>query len=114
MTRAERAASHANAAAPRGAVSLGWGGLAGALAYAVQRVYEWVVAGPVDPLLVVRDAHVGFYWRASSATWWAGTVVALVWLVTAHPASCDRAARWLGATALPLAMALALAMAVCP
>lgn len=51
--------------------------LAAPTAYMVQRLYERWQGGVADPLLVVREAHMAFYYRASMAVWWGG-IAALV------------------------------------
>jgi hypothetical protein len=47
------------------------------LAYLAQRLFERGQGGVGDPLAIVREAHVAFYWRASIAAWWGGVAAAL-------------------------------------
>ena len=82
-------------------------------AYGAQRIFERVRSGATDPLLVVFDLHTSFYWRASTAAWW-GVVAAIVtFAFTAQSGATDlrvRLARTLAVAAVPLAVALALAL----
>lgn len=86
---------------------LGWAslafGLASAIAYVVQRLIELRSATPIDPLLVIREAHTAYYWRAATAVWWGGVAFALVARGASASIALPRAAPWLvGALALAL------------
>jgi hypothetical protein len=82
--------------------------LAAPLAYMGQRLIEIARTGPIDPLLVLRDSHTSFYWRAAGAVWWAG-IAAIVAFAASRGANADRAIRVLRLLAIPIALALALA-----
>ena len=42
------------------------------LAYLVQRLIDRAVGDGYDPLAMVAEPHVAFYWRAATATFWGG------------------------------------------
>ena len=83
--------------------------LAAPAAYVSERLFEVArSAGPVDPLMVVRDAHAAFYWRAATATWWAGLIAIVVFAWVRRRGGEDRLGSiltWIGA---PLVLAVAL------
>ena len=88
-------------------------GLVSPLAFAAQRVVERARGGPGDPLLVVFDLHTSFYWRASTAAWWGGLAAILAGALVAQPRAQrgrDALARAVALVALPLALAIAVAM----
>lgn len=98
----------------RAALAIAWGCVAAASAYVLQRLYDWSLTGPIDPLLVLRESHVAFYWRSAVATWWGGTLGASAWGVLSSDARMTRAETILGMLAVPWALALVLAAAVYP
>lgn len=98
----------------RAAIALAWAGVAAGTAYVAQRLYDWSVAGPIDPLLVLREPHVAYYWRAMVATWWGGTLGALAWGLFGDAARRARAERVLRVVAMPWAIAIAVAAGIWP
>jgi hypothetical protein len=77
------------------------GGLAFAvfapLAYLMQRLIDHARFGSPDPLAMLRQVEVAFYWRSATACWWGGlaTLVAM-WLVGGRgDDAAHRAAWWL-------------------
>jgi hypothetical protein len=48
--------------------------LAATGAYLVQRLVDHARGATFDPLSVLEEPHVAFYWRAATATWWGGLV----------------------------------------
>lgn len=83
--------------------------LVGPIAYVGQRLFE-VARAPIDldPVLVLRDAHTAFYWRAATATWWAALVATLVYASARRGALGSRYERALIAGAIPLIVLLGL------
>lgn len=83
-------------------------GLAAPLAYVGQRLAERTAGVPVDPLLVLREAHTAYYWRCATALWWGGVVFAAVfaWRARTRDGSLPR---WVSFGALALGAALVLA-----
>lgn len=81
-------------------------GVAAPVAYLGQRLYERARAGPIDPLLVLREAHTAFYWRAGTAAWWAGLVAIAVYVVASRRDDAP-AARAMRLAVLPIAVAVA-------
>lgn len=74
--------------------------LAAPAAYVAQRLYEIdATDGPINPLLVLRDKHTAFYWRAATATWWGGVAAIVTYALARRGARPARALRW---AALPL------------
>jgi hypothetical protein len=57
-----------------------WQGFAvGAIAgYAAHRLASRLLGEP-DPRTVIAAEHVGFYWRALTATWWGVLLAAFAW-----------------------------------
>jgi hypothetical protein len=89
---------------------LGWAslafGLASAVAYVVQRLIELRSAAPVDPLLVIREAHTAYYWRCATAFWWGGVAFALIARGSDASFELPRSAPWLvGAVGIALLVA---------
>ena len=75
------------------------------IAYVVQRLVERAVSGPVDPTMVLREAHTSFYWRCLTSAWWGGVAAVVAWwLVVAGGRSLDARHRWWVATAFALGM----------
>jgi hypothetical protein len=88
-------------------------GVAASAAYAAQRLFERSRSGPVDPLLIVFDLHTAFYWRATTATWWGVIAAIATYAFAAQPGAAtlrERLTRVLAWSAVPFAIALALAM----
>jgi hypothetical protein len=85
-------------------------GLCAASAYVAVRLWERLRTGPLDPALVVSEAHVGFYWRAAVAGWagLAGAAVAFVWLRGRASEAVDLAAARAGRAAPLVALGCAL------
>lgn len=107
----------ADARAPereRVALAAAWAGVAGALAYVAERVYERTRGLPVDPRLIVYDPHVSFYHRALSATWLAGVALGVAYAFLGTPRARARASLWLERSALPFVALLALAAYLLP
>lgn len=82
-------------------------GVVAPIAYLGQRLYERARSGPIDPLLVLRDAHTAFYWRACTALWWAGLATLFVYAWAARRDAPESAARALRLAVAPLALAIA-------
>ncbi|MGE0784219.1 MAG: hypothetical protein AB7S26_00925 [Sandaracinaceae bacterium] len=78
------------------------------IAYVTQRLYEVARSGPIDPLSVLRDAHTAFYWRALTATWWAGLIAILVYATVIRRGASERSLRALAWVSLPLAVLVTL------
>lgn len=98
----------------RAAAALACAGLGAALAYVVQRLYDYAISGPVDPLLVLRESHVAYYWRTMVATWWGGVLGAAAYGALGEPARVERAERVLRAAVIPIVVVLAIATARWP
>jgi hypothetical protein len=87
------------------------GGLAFAvfapLAYLVQRLVDHARFGSVDPLAMLRQLEVAYYWRSATACYWGGlaTIVAM-WLFDPRSRAGGRTPLWLGAAAIAVALAL--------
>jgi hypothetical protein len=82
--------------------------LAAPAAYVTQRLFEVSrAAGPINPVLVLRDAHTAFYWRGATAAWWGGLLAICAYAVLRRrpDARPERVLAWLAA---PLAAAVAL------
>ncbi|MCU0671989.1 MAG: hypothetical protein MUE69_04255 [Myxococcota bacterium] len=78
-------------------------GLVAAIAYVAQRLLEIRSATPVDPLLVIREAHTAYYWRCATAIWWGGVAFAVVARGSADGFGLPRfAAWWFGALGITL------------
>jgi hypothetical protein len=82
--------------------------LAAPVAYVAQRIYEVARSGPVDPLLILRDSHTGFYWRAATATWWAGLFAIMAYGAARNDGPRARLARALAWSGLPLVIVVVL------
>jgi len=69
-----------------------WLGFAvGAIAgYAVHRLVSKLLGEP-DPRTVIAAEHVGFYWRAATATWWGLLLSAAAWRFPGAEAPLRRA-----------------------
>ncbi|HJL06200.1 MAG TPA: hypothetical protein RMH85_20695 [Polyangiaceae bacterium LLY-WYZ-15_(1-7)] len=75
------------------------------LAYVAQRLYERSVSGPVNPLLVLREAHTSFYWRCATAAWWGGLVAVAVFAAQRRQLRLTSPRRgWVWALAFALAL----------
>lgn len=78
---------------------LGWAslafGLVAAIAYVVQRLIEIRSGTPVDPLLVIREAHTAYYWRCATAFWWGGVAFAAVARGPSVRRALPRTAPWI-------------------
>ena len=90
-------------------------GVVAPIAYLVQRLYERSQGGVPNPTLVLREAHTSFYWRTTTAAWWAGLIgiAVFAWMMSRPPASARFAARvswWM----LPLLPAVLLAAYLYP
>lgn len=84
-------------------------GLVGPIAYVGQRLFEIARSPePVDPVLVLRDAHTAFYWRAATATWWAVLIGALVYGLVRRRGSSARLERALTVGVVPAVLLLGL------
>ena len=46
--------------------------------YLLQRIVERMLNPSAHPLMVLREVHTGYYWRAAGALWWAGLVSTVV------------------------------------
>ena len=73
------------------------GGLAFALfaplAYLVQRLVDHARFGPPDPLAMLRQVEVAYYWRSATAAWWGGlATIIVVWLADPETARGARLA----------------------
>ncbi len=48
------------------------------LGYAALRVGSWL-AGEPDPRMILASAHIGWYWRVTTALWWGTLGAAAGW-----------------------------------
>jgi hypothetical protein len=84
-------------------------GLVAPIAYIVQRLYDHALVGDVDPLSMLRQTHVAYFWRASTAAFWGGLAALVVLIVGAErlrvpePRSAARVLAIVAATFLVLA-----------
>ncbi len=83
-------------------------GLGSLVAYIVQRLIDRALAGDVDPLSMLRQTHVAYFWRASTAAFWGGLAALVVLALGARrlPALGPRAA-WTVAVVVALFAVLA-------
>jgi hypothetical protein len=82
-------------------------GLVAPLAYVGQRLFEVARSPiPVDPVLIVRDAHTAFYWRAATAAWWAALIAAMVYAAVRRRGNDSRLERALTVAAVPMVVVL--------
>lgn len=81
-------------------------GLAAPAAYVLQRLYERATGGVADPLLVVRETHTAFYYRAAAAVWWGSVVALVVWAAMARGPRPESWARRGGALLVPFVLLL--------
>jgi hypothetical protein len=58
-------------------------GLVAPTAYLVQRLYEIAASGgnEISPAMILRSNHVGFFFRAATAAWWAGLFAVFAYLL---------------------------------
>jgi hypothetical protein len=98
----------------RAAVACASAGLIAATAYVVQRLYDHAVLGTIDPLLVLRESHTAYYWRAFVATWWGGTIGSIAWAAAGTDARIERLERAIAVAVVPWTLALAIAARVFP
>jgi hypothetical protein len=59
-------------------------GLAAPVAYIAQRLYDHALVGETDPLSMLRQVHVAYFWRAATAGFWGGLAALVVLLVGAR------------------------------
>ena len=76
------------------------------LGYSLLRLLS-AARGEPDPRYVVEIEHVGLFWRASTALWWAAMAAAAAWR---YPAVGDRLAAWL----LPVVLIATISMIAVP
>lgn len=82
--------------------------IAGPIAYVAQRLYELARSGPVDPLSILRDSHTAFYWRAATATWWAGLFALMAYAIARSEGARQRIASAIAWTVVPLVVVVGL------
>lgn len=106
MTDRPRPTKRSDARRAPVALAAGAFAIAAPVAYVIQRLYERSVSGPVDPLLVLREAHTAFYWRALTASWWAALVAMIVFAVARRRSVSEPATRWIAFGVIPLVLGL--------
>lgn len=74
------------------------------VAYVAQRLFEYARSPQVDPLLILRETHTAFYWRATTATWLAGIAAIVAYTLVRRASGGDgREIRALLRLTLPVA-----------
>ncbi len=79
------------------------------VAYIAQRLFDHALVGDVDPLSMLRQTHVAYYWRAATASFWGGLAAMVVLMVgaeripTPEPRHAGRLLAFIAATFVVLA-----------
>lgn len=84
-------------------------GIAGSLAYVVQRLVEHARSAGTDPTLVVFTMHTSFYWRAMTASFWGGVFAIGAYAIAARKsdAAVETFMHWIARGILPFGLLLA-------
>ena len=77
-----------------------------AIAYCVHRTAEFARSGPQNPLAIIRDLHVGYYWRVLNASFFGGIGAFVGWHLAGSPRLRDKLRAILFASAFPTALVL--------
>jgi len=64
--------------------------VAAPVAYVAQRLVAYARGASVDPLAMIQEAHVAFYWRCAISAWLAGFAALVAWWLTARARPSDR------------------------
>ena len=84
-------------------IALACGCTGAALLYSILRIVQAVMMPEPDPALVLWSEHSGFFWRAWTCAYAAGTIAFVVRMVDS-----ERAARILAKSVVPVAVIVAL------
>lgn len=79
-------------------------GVAAMIAYLGQRVFERARGGAPDPLMMLEEPHVAFYWRSAIAAWWGGLAAIVAYAASARSRSHGRTVRWVAIASVPAAI----------
>jgi hypothetical protein len=71
------------------------------LAYLAQRLVDRASGVAYDPLAMVSEPHVAFYWRAATATFWGGLFAIAAWALAGR-VSPERAVRIVAILSVPV------------
>lgn len=77
-----------------------------AIAYCVHRTAEFARSGPQNPLAIIRDLHVGYYWRVFNASFFGGLGAWIGWHLAGNARRRAQLGSILFASALPTALVL--------
>lgn len=77
-------------------------GPAATVAYLAQRLVDRARGSAVDPLSMLDEPHVAFYWRCVISLWWGGFAALAAYALSARKRRVERAIAWLALAAIPV------------